>query len=657
MRQRPRSIGAWRTWGLTAAVALTATGLLPLVSSPPWPFLDGPRVPWWLLAIGFAVAEIFVMHLRIGRHAHSFSLSELPLVIGLAVATPVEIIVAQAIGVGVALAAHRKQRSLRLAFNVSQRSLTAVIAIAVFAGVALAVPEGWPAFWLAAFAAMLVADVVAAVLINAAISLSEGAWMLFDQVVGIGTVLTVANTALGVVAVMVIRENPAAIVLVALPAATTFLAGKAYTDIQRKHDDLVLLERSTRLAQGTLQVREMLPPLLEHVREMFRADIAELVLTSATDREPHLRTRLGPGSEAEVMQPITLDSRVGVWARLAAEREAIVLPRPMRNPHLARYFAEQDIVDAVVAPVQSDDELLGTLMVANRLGEFSSFGTEDLKLLETLANHVGLAIRNAQLVRRLEDALEHQTEIGRLKDEFVATISHELRTPLTSMKGYVRTLLMPDVELSDPERREFLERTDLAAERLRSLIEDLLFASRIESARSSVTSDVVSVHAIVDRVVEERRATLDDPGRLAVSGTRGLPTFRSNEEHVYRILGNLVDNAIKYSPSTVTISARDADGGVCISVRDQGTGIPPEEQGRIFERFYQVDQSLTRRVGGAGMGLYICRKAAEGLGGRVWLERSDANGSVFSLWLPIQPGGDDRASVETAIEPLVVVHP
>jgi signal transduction histidine kinase len=457
--------------------------------------------------------------------------------------------------------------------------------------------------------------------------------------------------------VMVVRENPAAIVLVALPAATTFLAGKAYTDIQRKHDDLVLLERSTRLAQGTLQVREMLPPLLEHVREMFRADIAELVLTSPSDREPHLRTRLGPGSEAEVMQPITLDSREGVWARVAAEREAILLPRPMRNAHLARYFAAQDIVDAVVAPVQSDDELLGTLMVANRLGEFSSFGTEDLKLLETLANHVGLAIRNAQLVRRLEDALEHQTEIGRLKDEFVATISHELRTPLTSMKGYVKTLLMPEVELSDRERREFLERTDLAAERLRSLIEDLLFASRIESARSSVTGDVVSVHAIVDRVIEERRATLDDPGRLAVSGTRGLPTFRSNEEHVYRILGNLVDNALKYSPSTVTISARESHSGVCISVRDQGSGIPPEEQGRIFERFYQVDQSLTRRVGGAGMGLYICRKAAEGLGGRVWLERSDANGSVFSLWLPIQPGGDDRASVETAIEPLVVVHP
>jgi signal transduction histidine kinase len=87
----------------------------------------------------------------------------------------------------------------------------------------------------------------------------------------------------------------------------------------------------------------------------------------------------------------------------------------------------------------------------------------------------------------------------------------------------------------------------------------------------------------------------------------------------------------------VTIGVVEDDEGITISVSDRGRGIPPEEQGRIFERFYQVDQSLTRMVGGAGMGLYICRKAAESLGGRVWLERSDTAGSVFCLRLPLAP--------------------
>jgi signal transduction histidine kinase len=623
-------------WLLTAALIVTALAALPIVSRYGREIPGGRQIPWWALAIGFGLAEIFVMHLRIARHAHSFSLSELPLVIGLAMAAPAEIVMAQAVGVAIVLAVHRRQNVLRIAFNIAQRSLTAVLAVAVFAGVTGVLRDGWVGIWLAALAAMLFADLVAAVLINAAISLSEGTWMLFDQVVGIGTALTIANTALGIVAVMVIREQPASIVLVALPAATTFLAGKAYADVQRKHDEVLLLERSTRIAQRSLQLDEMLPPLLDHLREMFRAEISELVLSPATDDEPHLSSRVGPGDARSVLVPASLDPWQGVWARVGAEREGIVLSRPIRNSNLARFFGAQGIVDAVVAPIQSNDQLFGTLMVANRLGEFSSFGAEDLKLLETVANHVAVAIRNTQLVRRLEGTLARETEISRLKDDFVATVSHELRTPLTSVKGYIRTLLSPEIDVSEADRREFLQRADRAADRLRWLIEDLLFTSRVEGSRPGVAGDVVSVDRLVDRIIEERAATLEEPGRLVFVGTVGRSTVRTDEEHVYRILSNLVDNALKYSAAIVQVSAREDDGGVRISVEDRGRGIPADEQGRIFERFYQVDQSSTRLVGGAGMGLYICRKAAERLGGRVWLERSDASGSVFCLWIPFQ---------------------
>jgi signal transduction histidine kinase len=640
-------------WALTAGVGFTALAALPLVSTDGPMVADGPRIPWWLLAVGFGLAEVFVMHLRIARHAHSFSLSELPLVVGLALATPVEIVLAQAVGVGVVLAAHRRQKPIRLALNIAQRSLTAVLAVAVFAGVTDVVSPGWVGIWVGAFAAMLLADLVAAVLINAAISLSEGKWMLFDQVVGIGTMLTVANTALGLVAVMLLREQAAAIVLVGLPAATTFLAGKAYTDVQRKHDNVLLLERSTRLAQGSLRLEEMLPPLLEHVREMFRSEIAEIVLWPVDDREPPVASRVGPGEDRAVMTETRLDPRQGVWARIVAEREAIVLSRPIRNPNLARFFGAQGIVDAVVAPIQSGDELLGTLMVANRIGEFSTFDEEDLKLVETVANHVAVAIRNTQLVRTLEGALAHETEINRLKDDFLATVSHELRTPLTSVKGYLRTLLAPEIELSNADRRDFLKRADRSADRLGSMIEDLLFASRVEASPPAIADDVVSVHSLIDRIVDERTATLEEPGRLEVVGKRGRWVLRTDEEQVWRVISNLVDNALKHSTASVTISAEQDDGGVRISVEDRGRGIPLEEQGKIFDRFYQVDQSLTRLVGGAGMGLYICRKAAESLGGRVWLERSDATGSVFCLWVPFDASA--AAEDREGHDPVVLV--
>jgi signal transduction histidine kinase len=118
---------------------------------------------------------------------------------------------------------------------------------------------------------------------------------------------------------------------------------------------------------------------------------------------------------------------------------------------------------------------------------------------------------------------------------------------------------------------------------------------------------------------------------------RRLPPIAGVEEDVYRIVRNLVDNGLKYSPpdARVTITGVVEADGVVVRVRDRGPGIDPAERERIFDRFYQVDQSSTRRVGGVGMGLYICRRAAERLGGSVWLDRSDASGSVFAVRLPI----------------------
>jgi signal transduction histidine kinase len=646
--------GPSRVWLLSSILAFATAAALRGIGGFA-PTRHGTAIAWWLLAIGFGVAEIFVIHLRIRRHAHSFSLSEIPLVLGLVFATPGAVIAAQAVGVGIVLVAHRRQKPLKVAFNITQRSFTAVLAVLVFHGLANAGGADWPALWLAAFGATLVADLVAAVLINTAISLSERVWAIFDEVIGVGTAVTVANTSLGLVAAMALQEHPASIVLIALPAATSFLAGRAFAEVQRKHDDVVLLQRSTRLAQGSLQLREMLPALLEHVREMFHAEVAETTLWPDGDGRPYLCSRVGPGAERIVLEPVTPDPREGVWARVGAEREGVLLARPIRNQRLATHFAGRGIVDLIVVPIRSDDEVLGTIMVANRLGDFSTFEEADRKLLETLANHVGVAIRNTRLVDRLEQALAHETEMSKIKDDFVATISHELRTPLTSVKGYLKTLLGP-VQTPEAEQREFLERADRATDRLQRLIEDLLFASRVESSSPRSTPEVVSLERIVGQLVEERRAGPDDPGRLDVRVPVDLPTIRTQEEHVCRIVGNLIDNALKYSPPAerVMVDCHEEAGGVRITVRDRGPGIPAGEQGRIFERFYQVDQSLTRPVGGAGMGLYICRRAAELLGGHVWLERSDPNGSTFCAWLPVEPPSPEGTTSAALRETVVI---
>jgi signal transduction histidine kinase len=641
---RPRSPAAG-VWFLTAGLVAASFLLWLGVRGEEPPFADG-SLPWWVLAVSFAVAEVFVMHIRIARHAQTFSLAEIPLVFGLALTTPGGLVLAETVGVGIALAIHRRQTPLRLSFNVAQRACTTLLAVVFVAVCRSVLPAEWPSLWVSLFGATILADFVGAMLINVAIGLSDHKIKLLDQVIGLGTLLTVANTALGVVGVMVFLQHPAAVLLVVAPAAMTYLAGKAFTDLQRKHDDLLQLQRATGLAQRSLEREDMVPVLLRHMREMFNADIAELILWPEGRDQPPVRCQVGPGDEEIAFEPVSLDPAEGVWARVASEREPVLLSRPIRNEALRRFFGDRRIRDAIVAPLSSDDQLLGIVTVADRLDDFSTFDHDDLGLFQTLANHAAVALRNSLLIERLERALARETEMGRLKDEFVATVSHELRTPLTNVQASVKTLLRRDVRFTPAEQHEFLLAADRHTDRLKRLIEDILFAARVETEEPlSRPTQEIGLAGLITRLVEDE-AYGDGRERIDVVISDTVPPVRGIEEDVYRILRNLIDNALKYSPENqrvTVIVGVDADG-VLVRVRDRGPGIEPDERDRIFDRFYQVDQSDTRRVGGVGMGLYICRRAAERLGGRIWLEKSDASGSVFAVRLPTS----DHAGRETA---------
>jgi signal transduction histidine kinase len=296
-----------------------------------------------------------------------------------------------------------------------------------------------------------------------------------------------------------------------------------------------------------------------------------------------------------------------------------------------------NVKDAMVAPLRAEGKIVGVMHVCNREGS-ATFNEASLRLFEMLANHASVSIQNAYLVSQLEESLVHLTEMNQLKDDFVASVSHELRTPLTSIQGYVKTLLRKDADFKPEDVRSFLETIDRQSHRLHRLIEDLLSVSRIESEGAEVAVEDISIERLITDIRDELRSRLEDR-TLDVRIEPDLPPVETDTGKVHQVVANLIDNAIKYSASgsSITVEARREGSGTLISVNDEGIGIPAEQQDRIFERFYQVDQSSTRRVGGAGLGLYICRRLAEAIGGRLWLERSGADGSVFCLWLPDTP--------------------
>jgi signal transduction histidine kinase len=388
-----------------------------------------------------------------------------------------------------------------------------------------------------------------------------------------------------------------------------------------------------------LQLESTIAALLKQARKMFRADVAEiLLLPEGTARRASLSAIRGD-EEAVLLQPVRPEPSQGIWARVVLEGKAQLLAKPIRPEALRTYFAERGIKDVMIGPLLGKNATIGTVMVANRLGDVGTFDEEDLKLFETLANHASVSIENARLVADLEHSLAHLTELNRLKDDFAATVSHELRTPLTAIQGYVKTLLRRGSSFDEVEQRSFLEAIARQSDRLRRLIEDVLEVSRIESGRGQARSSRVNLLEIASSVVEEARQsalghsfTIDIPAEL--------PAIYTDPGKVRQILSNLVDNAVKYSArgSRVTIAAtRDARAEqerVVVRVKDEGEGVPEDLRERIFERFYQVNQSSTREAGGTGLGLYVCSRLAGVVGGRVCLESSGSNGSTFCLVLP-----------------------
>ncbi|HET9115405.1 MAG TPA: GAF domain-containing protein [Gaiellaceae bacterium] len=227
--------------------------------------------------------------------------------------------------------------------------------------------------------------------------------------------------------------------------------------------------------------------------------------------------------------------------------------------------------------------------------------------------------------------------VEQMKTDFVSTVSHELRTPLAAIYGASVTLRRQDVTVEEAQRDRLLEVISSESDRLARIVNDILWASRLESGRMSVAIERCDAAGIAAEVADVARARAPEGVEVAVSASRGLPPVAADPDKLRQILTNLTDNAIKYSPDggRVEVEISRSGGRVRFRVADQGLGVPPAEQDRIFEKFFRLDPNLTRGVGGTGLGLYISRELVTRMNGRIWVDSDGRNGSSFFLELPI----------------------
>jgi PAS domain S-box-containing protein len=233
--------------------------------------------------------------------------------------------------------------------------------------------------------------------------------------------------------------------------------------------------------------------------------------------------------------------------------------------------------------------------------------------------------------------LTAERAVEKLKSDFVSTVSHELRTPLAAIYGAALTLRREDIPLGEPQRSGLLEVIASESDRLARIVNDILWASRLESGTMQTTIEKCDGIEIARSVVDTARHYIPPNIQLAIKAPKKAPLVAADPDKARQVLTNLVDNAVKYSPDggKVTVEVAVAGSQLRYAVRDEGLGVPPAEHRRIFEKFYRLDPNLTRGVGGTGLGLYISRELLERMGGRIWVESSGSGGSTFFAELPV----------------------
>ena len=265
----------------------------------------------------------------------------------------------------------------------------------------------------------------------------------------------------------------------------------------------------------------------------------------------------------------------------------------------------------------------------------------ELKLSRPGDDPLGVRVRIAPLADsfiavEVEDMTEAY-QVARVRRDFVANVSHELKTPVGALRLLSEALL--DATDDPQTAHRFAERIRHETARLGRLVDELLELSRLEGGEPLPNPELMPVDRIVTEVLDRCRTTASAKGiSIDVQGSLGLKVH-GTERLLVTALANLVDNAIAYSPAntTVTISTRLHDDHVEISVTDQGIGIAPEDQSRIFERFYRADPARSRATGGTGLGLAIVKHIATSHGGGVSVVSEPGHGSTFTLRLPAGP--------------------
>lgn len=389
---------------------------------------------------------------------------------------------------------------------------------------------------------------------------------------------------------------------------------------------LIPLFELNKTLMRTVEVEEVLQRLLEIARQETQADFACIY---TFDQNKIVQFGHLPEHADNPAHQQTYDRLAQI---IFKDGQELTFSRKQGGANSFEDILDQLEAQAVIAiPLKSQNTDLGALILVRQENDFAP---SDSDFLAVLSGQVSIALENARLFTKIQEAYQELQTLDDLQSEFINIAAHELRTPLAVLMGYL-TVLEEEVQ---EQQRGYLNNITRNAMRLRSLIDDMLNMQYLESGLVSLSEDSVNLNEMVAQLVQDMALMAGEKNlEIKVEIPEDFPEMVADRYKLDLIIMNLLHNAIKFTPEEgqVTFRAWTEGDQAVISVNNTGTVIPPAERERIFDRFYQIESSLTRQHGGIGLGLSIVRGMVEVCGGKIRVESDAENGTTFTFTIPL----------------------
>lgn len=430
----------------------------------------------------------------------------------------------------------------------------------------------------------------------------------------------------------------------------TTLAGQLATAIakvrlleseRRRRQEAEILRQVSAALTSTLDLQQVLDNILLHLEKLIPCDSAcvflredRYVRAMAGHRLPHPASVIGQLFPAD--NPLVEE--------IYRTARPVILADAQADPRFEGWGGTERVHAWMGVPLIVRGELIGHLTLDNL--EAGAYGETEAALAQAFANQAAVAIENARLyaevqtrAHELRTALLKQQELDRMRNEFIQNVSHELRTPLAIVLGYAELLESGELGELAPDQREPVSIIARRGRMLKKLVDDLTVI--LEAEAGEVNQEQVNLAEMVNLLATDfQMAAAKAMLSLTVEIEPGGCWVIGDSSQLRRVLDNLIGNAIKFTPphGRITVRVWQEAGQAILEVSDTGIGIPADQLERIFERFYQVDGSMSRRYGGVGLGLALVKEIVQAHGGRVSVQSTPGQGSTFRVTLPALTG-------------------